>query len=104
MATDRLALPQPAEPSARIRPSARQPIVQIWTLATVIGSLEPTVGLGVFEGLARGWLMLDGFTKRDFAIFAAALCVAGALTVGAVDFVIYHYVFQDTNAAPILAK
>jgi hypothetical protein len=48
--------------------------------------------------------MLDGFTKRDFAIFAAALFVAGALTVGAVDFVIYHYVFQDTNAAPILAK
>ena len=48
--------------------------------------------------------MLDGFTKRDFAIFAAALLAAGALTVGFVDFVIYHYVFQDTNAAPILAK
>jgi hypothetical protein len=48
--------------------------------------------------------MLDGFTKRDFAIFAAALLVAGALTVGAVDFVIYHYVFQDASAAPILAK
>lgn len=48
--------------------------------------------------------MLDGFTKRDFALFAAALLVAGALTVGAVDFVIYHYVFQDTNAPPILAK
>jgi hypothetical protein len=45
--------------------------------------------------------MLDGFTKRDFAIFAAAL---GVLTVGVVDFVIYHYVFQDTNVAPILAK
>lgn len=48
--------------------------------------------------------MLDGFTKRDFAIFAVALLVAGALTVGVVDFVIYHYVFQDTNAAPIVAK
>jgi hypothetical protein len=48
--------------------------------------------------------MLDGFTKRDFAIFAAALLVAGALTVGVVDFVIYYYVFQDTNAAPIRAK
>lgn len=48
--------------------------------------------------------MLDGFTKRDFAIFAAALLVTGALTVGVVDFVIYHYVFQDTNAAPIRAK
>ena len=44
--------------------------------------------------------MLDGFTKRDFAIFAAALLVAGALTAGVVDFVVYHYVFQDTNAAP----
>jgi hypothetical protein len=52
----------------------------------------------------EGYLMLDGFTKRDFAIFAAALLAAGALTVGFVDFVIYHYVFQDTNAAPILAK
>jgi hypothetical protein len=41
--------------------------------------------------------MLDGFTKRDFAIFAAAL---GVLTVGVVDFVIYHYVFQDTNVGP----
>ena len=48
--------------------------------------------------------MLDGFSKRDFAIFAGVLLLAGALTVGAVDFVIYHYVFQDTNAAPILAK
>ena len=48
--------------------------------------------------------MLEGFTKRDFAIFAAALLVAGALTVGVVDFVIYHYVFQDSNAAPILVK
>jgi hypothetical protein len=48
--------------------------------------------------------MLDGFTKRDFAIFAAALAVAAALTVGLVDFVIYHYVFQDPTAPPILAK
>jgi len=48
--------------------------------------------------------MLDGFTKRDFARFAAALFVAGAPTVGVVDFLIYHYAFQDTNAAPILAK
>jgi hypothetical protein len=48
--------------------------------------------------------MLDGFTRRDFAIFAAVLLVAGTLTVGAVDFVIYHYVFQDTGAAPVLAK
>jgi hypothetical protein len=48
--------------------------------------------------------MLDGFTKRDFAIFAVVLLVAGALTVGMVDFVIYHYVFADTNAVPILAK
>jgi hypothetical protein len=48
--------------------------------------------------------MLEGFTKRDFAIFAAALLVAGAMTAGIVDFVIYHYVFQDTGAAPILAK
>ena len=44
--------------------------------------------------------MLDGFSKRDFAIFAGVLLLAGALTVGVVDFVIYHYVFQDTNAAP----
>jgi hypothetical protein len=58
-----------------------------------------------FRGTGSGvYRMLDGFTKRDFAIFAAALFVAGALTVGAVDFVIYHYVFQDTGAAPILAK
>jgi hypothetical protein len=48
--------------------------------------------------------MLDGFSKREFAIFAAVLLVAGALTVGAVDFVIYHYVFQDTGRAPIFAK
>jgi hypothetical protein len=48
--------------------------------------------------------MLDGFTKRDFAIFAAVLLVAGVLTVGTVDFVIHHYVFQDTGGAPILAK
>ncbi len=48
--------------------------------------------------------MLDGFTKRDFAIFAAALLVADALTAGVVDFLIYHHVFQDTNAAPIPAK
>ena len=48
--------------------------------------------------------MLDGFTKRDFAMFAVVLLLAGALTVGVVDFVIYHYVFQDTKAAPILAK
>ena len=48
--------------------------------------------------------MLEGFNKRDFAIFAAALLVAGALTVGVVDFAIYHYGFQDTHAAPILAK
>jgi hypothetical protein len=48
--------------------------------------------------------MLDGFNKRDFAIFASALLLAGALTVGVVDFVIYHYVFQDTSAAPILAR
>jgi hypothetical protein len=54
--------------------------------------------------LAGGTWMLDGFSKRDFAIFAGVLLLAGALTVGAVDFVIYHYVFQDTNAAPILAK
>jgi hypothetical protein len=52
----------------------------------------------------RGYLMLDGFTKRDFAIFAAALLVADALTAGVVDFLIYHHVFQDTNAAPIPAK
>src|SRR5438309_1987443 len=56
------------------------------------------------SGAGRGERMLEGFNKRDFAIFAAALLVAGALTVGAVDFVIYHYVFQDTSAAPILAK
>ena len=51
-----------------------------------------------------GTRMLDGFTKRDLALFAGVLLLAGALTVGVVDFVIYHYVFQDTNAAPILAK
>lgn len=61
------------------------------------GSAFPGTGKG-------GYGMLDGFTKRDFAIFAAVLLVAGALTVGAVDFVIYRYVFQDTGAAPILAK
>jgi hypothetical protein len=48
--------------------------------------------------------MLEGFTKRDFAIFAAVLLVAGALTVGAVDFLIYPYVFQGPDTAPILAK
>lgn len=37
--------------------------------------------------------MLEGFTKRDFAIFIGGLVVAGALVVGAVDFVIYRYVF-----------
>jgi hypothetical protein len=51
-----------------------------------------------------GYLTLDGFTKHDFAMFAAALLVAGALTAGVVDFVVYHYVFQDTNAAPVVAK
>jgi hypothetical protein len=65
--------------------------------------VEPTGGFRA-SGLVRGYSMLEGFTKRDFAIFAAALFVAGALTVGVVDFVIYHYVFQDTNAAPILVK
>ena len=45
--------------------------------------------------------MLDGFTQRDFAMFTAALLVAGALTV---DFLIHHHVFLDTNAAPIPAK
>jgi hypothetical protein len=49
------------------------------------------------------YLMLDGFSKRDFATFAAALPVAGALA-GVVDFLIYHYVFQDTHAAPIVTK
>ena len=48
--------------------------------------------------------MFDGFTKRHFAIFAAVLLLAGALAVGAVDFVIYHYVFQDAGTAPILVK
>jgi len=48
--------------------------------------------------------MLDGFTKHDLAIFAAALLAAGALTAGVVDFLIYHYVFQNTHAAPVLAK
>ena len=51
-----------------------------------------------------GYLMLDGFTKHDLAIFAAALLVAGALSAGVVDFLIYHYVFQNTHAAPVLAK
>ena len=48
--------------------------------------------------------MLDGFTKRDLALFAGVLLLAGALTVGVVDFVIYRYVFQGSNSAPILAK
>jgi hypothetical protein len=65
--------------------------------------LEPTGGLG-FPGESEAAFMLDGFNKRDFALFASALLLAGALTVGAVDFVIYHYVFQDTSGAPILAK
>jgi hypothetical protein len=52
----------------------------------------------------QGYRMVEGFSKRDFAILAAALQVAGALTVGAVDFVTYHNVFQDTDAAPIFAK
>jgi hypothetical protein len=56
------------------------------------------------SGKSEAAFMLDGFNKRDFAIFASALLLAGALTVGAVDFVIYHYVFQDTSAAPILAR
>jgi hypothetical protein len=42
---------------------------------------------------AKAIFMLDGFTKRDFGKLIAALLVAGALTVGAVDYVIYHYVF-----------
>ena len=73
-------------------------------MGPAVAIVEPTGRLRVCGNRPGVCGMLDGFTKRDFAIFAAVLLVAGALTVGAVDFVIYHYVFQDTGAAPILAK
>jgi hypothetical protein len=72
--------------------------------AIAIATVEPPGRLGVFGNGPGAYRMLDGFSKREFAIFAAVLLVAGALTVGAVDFVIYHHVFQDTGRAPILAK